>query len=55
MSILTSLNYYNKFIVIIKFNNLLSLNSYINLLKIFIIIDNNKLLKSAYKRDNIFD
>ena len=55
MSILINLNYCDKFITIIKFNDLLNLNSYINLLNVFVVIDNNKLLKSVYKRDNIFN
>ena len=55
MLILTNLNYYNKSIMIIKFNNLLNLNLYINLLNVLIVINNNKLLNNVYKRDNIFN
>ena len=55
MLILINLNYCNKFIIIIKFNNLLNLNLYINLLNVLIIINDNKLLSNVYKRDNIFN
>ena len=54
-SILINLNCCDKSIIIIKFNNLLNLNLYVNSLNVLIIIDNDKLLKNVYKRDNIFN
>ena len=55
MSILISLNCCDKFVTIIKFNDLLNLNSYVNSLNVLIVVDDNKLLKNVYKRDNIFN
>ena len=46
MSILINLDYYNNSIIIIKSRDLLSLNLYINLLKVLDVVANSKLLRS---------